>query len=281
MKRALFITLVAASLPFAAPPAIRAAEPQPMQQPQTSPGAQQNGAAQAGPTAATEAAVTQTIQAATQVLADIGRDAKQPLPPSVLQQAAGVAIIPNLIKASFIIGGRHGTGVLLTHAGSQWSPPAVVTVASGSIGAQLGVTSTDLVMVFQTQQQIDAMIGGDLTFGADAVVAAGPTGAAVEEATRPDIYAYKRTGGLFAGVSLTGGVLSLDEEATATYYGLGQRGQEVSAYYPTVQEILKPGAPQPQQIPEAAKLLQEALSQYAAKPQQQSGQGQQGQQQTQ
>lgn len=98
-----------------------------------------------------------------------------------------------------------------------------VTLASGSVGWQIGAQSTDFVIVFKTRESIDGIMKGKFTLGADASIAAGPVGRTAEAATdvqlKAEIYSYSRSRGLFAGVSLAGSALQIDDEANAAFYG--------------------------------------------------------------
>jgi lipid-binding SYLF domain-containing protein len=151
------------------------------------------------------------------------------IPPALLKNAHGVAIIPNVFKASFVIGGRHGRGVLLVREpDGAWGRPVFVTLSGGGIGFQAGVQSTDLVLVFKTRGSLDRIKQGKITLGADVGVAAGPIGRQAEAATdahlKAEIYSYSRSRGLFAGVSLEGAALLMDGWATQAYYRQEQAG---------------------------------------------------------
>ncbi len=92
-----------------------------------------------------------------------------------MQRAYGVAVIPEVIKGAFIFGGRYGNGVLTVRdAPVRFSSPIFITLAGGSVGWQLGATSTDVVLVFVTQRSVEHFARGKFTLGADASVAAGP-----------------------------------------------------------------------------------------------------------
>jgi hypothetical protein len=69
---------------------------------------------------------------------------------------------------------------------------------------QIGVQSTDIVLVFTTRQGIEGITDGKLTLGADASVAAGPVAArrrpAPIQTFSAEVYSYSRNRGLFAGV---------------------------------------------------------------------------------
>jgi lipid-binding SYLF domain-containing protein len=138
-----------------------------------------------------------------------------------------VAVIPHVVKAGFLVGGRFGRGVVLPRLpDGTWGNPVFVTLAGGGIGWQAGIQSTDLVLVFKTSHGLDRVLSGkgQLTLGGDVGVAAGPVGRQAEAATdgqlKAEIYSYSRSRGLFAGVSLEGAGLLADAEANEAFYGL-------------------------------------------------------------
>ena len=146
-------------------------------------------------------------------------------PPILLRNAQAIAIIPGIIKAGFIAGGRYGWGVVMSRQDDgSWSNPVFVTLAGGSFGFQLGVQSIDAIMVFKTRQSVDRLSRGKITLGVDAAAAAGPVGrsmsAGTDIALKAEVYTYSRSRGLFAGVSLAGSGLQIDYEATDKFYGL-------------------------------------------------------------
>ena len=68
-----------------------------------------------------------------------------------------------------------------------------------------------------------------MTIGADAAAAAGPVGrqtaAATDGKLQAEIYTYSRSRGLFAGVSIDGSVVRIDQLATGAYYHSAGPGQ--------------------------------------------------------
>jgi lipid-binding SYLF domain-containing protein len=148
------------------------------------------------------------------------------IPTALLKDAEAVAIVPNVIKASLVIGGRRGHGVVVMRdQGGRWANPLFVTLTGGSVGWQIGVQATDIFLVFKTKRSLDGFLKGrKFTLGADAAVAAGPVGRQAEAGTDPtlqaEILSYSRSRGLFAGVSLEGSVIEADVAGNATYYRL-------------------------------------------------------------
>jgi lipid-binding SYLF domain-containing protein len=159
------------------------------------------------------------------------------IPPALMQDAKGVAIIPRVIKAGFLIGGRFGRGVVMARQpNGDWSNPVFISLAGGGIGWQVGVQSTDVILVFKTRDSLNRILEGKdkVTLGADIGVAAGPVGRQAEASTdgqlKAEIYSYSRSRGLFAGVSLEGSGLLVDADANAAFYGLrGGRPADVLA----------------------------------------------------
>ncbi len=144
----------------------------------------------------------------------------------LLKEAYAVAVIPDVLKAGFVIGGRHGQGLIaVKSADGTWSNPSFVSMGGGSVGFQAGVQSTDVVLVFRSQRGVESIVHGKFTLGADAAVAAGPVGRDAQASTdaqlKAEIYSYSRARGLFAGVALDGSVISIDNDANQEVYGKG------------------------------------------------------------
>ncbi|RME34191.1 MAG: hypothetical protein D6786_05570 [Gammaproteobacteria bacterium] len=165
------------------------------------------------------------VEEAIQVLEEVRRIPEQSIPPGLLANAQAIAIIPGVVKAGFIVGGRYGEGVILRHdpKSGKWGLPVFMTLAGGSFGFQIGASSTDVILVFKNRRGLDNLLRGKFTLGADASVAAGPVGrqaeAATDAALKAEIYSYSRSRGLFAGIALDGSVLEIDHAATARFYG--------------------------------------------------------------
>ncbi len=158
------------------------------------------------------------------VLSEIVSSPDHTVPEALLRNAHAIAVIPNVVKAGFMVGARRGRG-LLSVRGSDgtWSNPVFITLTGGSLGFQAGVQSTDVVLVFRTQRGVDNIVNGKFTLGADAAVAAGPVGRNAQASTdgqlQAEIYSYSRSRGLFAGVSLDGSVIQIDNGANRSVYG--------------------------------------------------------------
>jgi len=207
-----------------------------------------------------QTAMDQTVDAATGVLDEIMSVPAKQIPEYLLADARGVAIIPNVVKGGFVVGVRHGRGVVMVRdEAGIWQPPIFVSLTGGSVGWQAGLQSTDVLLIFRTRKSIEGLMSGKLTIGVDAAAAAGPVGrqaaAATDARLSAEILSYSRSRGLFAGVSIDGSMMQLDYPAGSAYY-----------HTPIVDangEAVRPLNTAP---PSAIRLMNR-LSQYSGSPQ--------------
>ena len=148
------------------------------------------------------------------------------IPDRLLDEARGIVVVPDTIKAGFFLGGRRGLGLMsVKSADGTWSNPVFVKLAGASIGFQAGVQSADVILVFRSDRGLESIVNGKFTLGAEAGVAAGPIGRNASAATdgdfKAEIWSWSRARGLFAGVALDGAVLSIDNGANSSAYGDG------------------------------------------------------------
>lgn len=147
------------------------------------------------------------------------------IPQDLLEKAHCIVIVPELKTGAFIIGGKYGKGYLSCRktSGSGWSAPAAVRIEGGSIGFQLGGSSTDLIMLVMSKRGADKLLSSKFTLGAEGSVAAGPVGrtatAQTDAQMRAEILSWSRSQGLFAGLALEGATLRQDLDDNATLYG--------------------------------------------------------------
>ena len=152
-----------------------------------------------------------------------------------------------MVKGGFIVGAKHGRGVLSTKLeDGSFSNPAFITMSGGNIGWQIGVESIDLVFLVMNGEGVDSLLSDKFTIGGNLSVAAGPVGRNADAATDAKlgsgILAYSRTAGLFAGATFEGAALSADKDANESFYGhkLGIRDiTEVKPAVAGVPEIAK------------------------------------------
>lgn len=163
---------------------------------------------------------------AIRVLKEIMMAPDNSIPKDLLQNAHAIAVIPDVVKAGLVVGGRHGDGLISVKTrDGTWSNPSFIGLTGGSIGFQAGVSSTDVILVFRTQRGVDSIVHGKFTLGADASAAAGPVGRSATASTdaqmHAEIYSYSRARGLFAGAALDGSAITIDNDANQAVYGEG------------------------------------------------------------
>jgi len=156
------------------------------------------------------------------------------IPPEILSYAQGVAVIPRALRVGLIFGGRRGRGVVTVRMeDGSWSNPAFITLTGGSVGAQIGVEATDIVLVFGSAGSVRNIGRGKFTLGGDAAVTAGPIDrfarATTDMTFTSEVYAYSDSRGLFAGASLEGTRLSMDSNANTNFYPSGSSAQPLQA----------------------------------------------------
>ena len=161
---------------------------------------------------------------AVRVLSEILAIPEESIPERLLREAEAIAVMPDVVKAGLVFGGRGGKGLMAVRGSDgTWSNPTFITLGGGSFGFQAGVQSADVVLVFRNRRGVDNIVNGKFTLGADASVAAGPVGrsaqASTDEQLKAEIYSYSRARGLFAGVALDGTVLRIDHRANQRAYG--------------------------------------------------------------
>jgi len=173
------------------------------------------------------------LTSAADVLQEVMNTPDRGIPQDLLNKAQCVIVIPGLKKGAFVVGGEYGRGFAeCRHSdGMGWGAPAAVRMEGGSFGAQIGGSSTDVVMLVMSERGMQRLLGDKFTLGADASVAAGPVGRTVNADTdvrmTAEILAWSRAKGLFAGISLNGATLRPDEDANGELYGHKMDNREV------------------------------------------------------
>ena len=158
------------------------------------------------------------IEAATRVFNEVPGK----IPARILENAKGIAVIPDVFKAGFIYGAEMGGGVFVSRLpDGNWSPPAFITFAGASFGLQIGGETKDIVLVFNTSRSMDSIENGWMKLGVGASVAAGPVGATVSATTDlPEVYSYTTSMGVFIGAMVGGALLSFDFDSNRDFYGI-------------------------------------------------------------
>ena len=201
-------------------------------------------------------AAAKTSQKATKALDEIMAVSDKSIPTDLLRRAKAVAVFPNVIKGAFIVGGQGGKGLIVRKVGNAWGAPTIFKLGGGSVGFQIGGSSTDVVMLFMTDNSVKNLLEDKFEIGGEASAAAGPVGRTAKASTdaqlQAQILSYSRSKGLFAGISLSGVVISPDDDANRALYSHSAK------------EILTGGAlTPPVVVPPATKPFQQAVARYA------------------
>jgi len=170
-----------------------------------------------------ESRETEKLHSSANVLREFGK-MKESIPHELIEDCKGIVVVPGMINAGFVVGGKRGRGIAMVKLeNGQWSDPVFITLTGGSVGFQIGVQSVDLVLVFRHKGVLTKVKSGDFTIGGDISATAGPVGrsstASTDYKMEAEIYSYSRSRGLFAGISINGSSLSIDQTANAKYYG--------------------------------------------------------------
>lgn len=191
------------------------------------------------------------------VFAEVMAAPDKGIPQDLLEKAHCIVIVPDLKTAAFGVGGKYGKGYLSCRnaGGTGWSAPGTVRIEGGSIGIQIGGSSTDLIMLIMSERGADKLLASKFTLGAEGSVAAGPVGRTVTAQTdaqmRAEILSWSRSQGVFAGLALEGATLRQDLDDNATLYGKKLENREI---------VTKGVA-----VPKAAAKLIALLNRYSAK----------------
>src|SRR6202047_586663 len=166
---------------------------------------------------------TERLENAGNVLHEIMAMPDKGIPEEVLEHAKCIAVVPHLVKAGFIFGGKGGKGVATCRTANGWSAPAFITISGGSWGLQIGVEAVDVVMIIQNDKGMQRLLESNFQIGAAAAGAAGPVGRHAEAGTDwkmdTEILTYSRAKGAFAGLTLEGASLRQDNDSRRAMYG--------------------------------------------------------------
>lgn len=150
-----------------------------------------------------------------------------------VQNAYAVLIMPQVLKAGFLVGVNYGTGVLLVRdpQSGAWGDPAFYGLGGGSVGLQVGVQSSDMIFTIMNEGAVGKLLAHGVKFGADAGVAAGPLGVEVGSATTThlgeDVYAWGMSQGIFGGFWLDGTLVLPKNGWNEAYYGRPIQPEEI------------------------------------------------------
>jgi lipid-binding SYLF domain-containing protein len=194
---------------------------------------------------------------ATSLFAEVMDTPDKAIPQDLFNKSYCIVLVPGLKKAAFGIGGKFGRGyaVCRNQSGQGWGPPAAIRVEGGSVGFQIGVSSTDVILLVMNERGMKRLTTSKFTIGADATAAAGPVGrnatAQTDALMTAEILSWSRSRGLFAGISLDGATLRNDLDENEVMYGKKWTNKQI------LTSGLKP--------PEMASKLIGGLNKYSAR----------------
>jgi len=176
------------------------------------------------PLRASENETAKRLDDAAIVLAEVMDAPDKGIPQDLLEKAHCIVVAPDVKSAAFVVGGEYGKGYLSCRtARAGWSAPGTIRIEGGSVGFQIGASSTDLIMLVMSERGMDKLLDSKFTLGGKGSVAAGPVGrtaaAQTDAQMRADILSWSRSQGLFAGLALEGATLRQDLDDNASLYG--------------------------------------------------------------
>ena len=166
---------------------------------------------------------TARLQSAAAVVQEIMAAPDKGIPEEVLNGAKCIAVVPDMAKGAFLVGGEHGRGVVTCRTAHGWSAPAFISIGGGNFGFQAGGQSVDLVVLFMNDKGVQGLLSSKFELSGEASATAGPVGRHASAGTdwkiNTEALSYSRTKGLFAGVALDGAEIQQDNDSTEAMYG--------------------------------------------------------------
>jgi SH3 domain-containing YSC84-like protein 1 len=163
------------------------------------------------------------LHAAGIVLNEIMAAPDKGIPSEVLNDAKCIAVVPDMAKGGFIVGGEHGRGVVTCRTANGWSAPAFISIGGGNFGLQAGAESVDLVVLFMNDKGVQGLLSSKFELSGEASASAGPVGRHASAGTdwkmNTEALSYSRSKGLFAGVAVDGAKIQQDNDSTDAIYG--------------------------------------------------------------
>jgi lipid-binding SYLF domain-containing protein len=128
--------------------------------------------------------------------------AKDPGLPSLLDQAAGYIVFPEVKQGGFVVGGAGGKGVVYEHG----QPVGFADLSQASVGAQVGGQKFAELIVVRDKFTLDKIKAGSLDVGgqASAVILKEGAGTATRFGANGVAVVVNPKGGAMVNVSITG-----------------------------------------------------------------------------
>ena len=150
---------------------------------------------------------------------------------SYISQARAIMIFPRVIKASVLFGGEGGNGVLVSRGpDGSWSNPAFYSLGAPSIGLQAGYQEATVILFIMDQRTLEQALDSSLTLGSSSGATLGTIGerdTTAGSVDKPNVYQMVEAGGVYAGLSLQGYVISARDKHNLEYYGKARTPREI------------------------------------------------------
>ena len=140
-----------------------------------------------------------------------------------LSHARGVMVFPRVVKASLLVGGEGGNGVLvIKRPDGSWSEPAFYSLGAPSIGLQIGYQEATVVLFVMDDDTLRRVADASIELGSKSGVTMGR--ADQDDSTEGRVFTKKiyqlvEAQGAFAGISLDGYVITPRDKHNVAYYG--------------------------------------------------------------
>ncbi|MDQ2777676.1 MAG: lipid-binding SYLF domain-containing protein [Acidobacteriota bacterium] len=174
------------------------------------------------------------LHAATQDLHEMMQASDKGIPQDLFSRAQCVAVIPDLKKVGFVVGGEYGSGFFTCRkqGGVGWSAPGSIKITGGKFGFLIGGAETDVIMLVMSKSGMEHLLSNKFKMGGEASAAAGPIGRDASAMTDAELHAeiltYSRQRGLYGGLDLAGSAVTEDDTANKELYGRDISNKEIA-----------------------------------------------------
>lgn len=176
-------------------------------------------------------APSKRLNDAADVLSEVMSAPDKGIPSNLLARAQCIVVVPGLKGGAFGVGAKYGKGYFSCRRGYGWSAPASIRIEAGSVGFQIGLIETDLVLLVMNAHGAHRLLTDQFTLGGQGEVAGGPVGrsstAQTDISLRAEMLSWSRSRGAFAGISLQGATLRQDVSDNAEIYGQPYHNKDI------------------------------------------------------
>jgi len=79
---------------------------------------------------------------------------------NIIGAARAVYFAPEVTEGGFLVGLAKGQGMVLRRHGQEWSDPVFLSLSEYSVGTQIGVKESALIMIMMTDEAVDDLVKG-------------------------------------------------------------------------------------------------------------------------